>query len=149
MFLRRAPLTPKTDVFLLGVTLHELITGQTFRAEETLNELLKSTLSFEKVELTQIQDPELKQICARAIEANPDERYSSVAEFSAAIQDHLTHRTALETLLAGERLLNELKSMEPRPEHTERTFQQLAYQCKFAFEEVLRGRATSRNQRTV
>ena len=46
MFLRHAPLTPKTDVFLLGVTLHELITGQTFGAEETLNELLKSTLRF-------------------------------------------------------------------------------------------------------
>jgi protein kinase-like protein len=93
-----APLDARSDVFSLGVVFYELLTGIAPFQGETLPELLESVCERDPVLPRRINPDipgELQNICLKALEKRPADRYASAREMA---QD-------LERFLAGEPVL--------------------------------------------
>lgn len=81
----------RTDVYLLGATLYEVVAGNPPHEGRTLaamvSSILRSTPSF-----PEDCPRELAAVCTRAMRRLHSERYPSVGELRAAVLDFLTHR---------------------------------------------------------
>ena len=76
----------RTDIFALGVLLHEMLTGRIPFGAETNADWLNAVLTKDAQPL---DDPELRAldpIVMRALRRKPEERYTSVEEMSAALK---------------------------------------------------------------
>jgi len=86
------PITTSTDVYSLGVVLHELLTGKPPRSFE--NESLERIL--ERAGNEDVTTPQLAgdiaRIAAKALRRDPAERYQSVADLAADIERYLDGR---------------------------------------------------------
>lgn len=86
---------PRTDVYLLGATLFELLEGHPPHAASNLFEALASATGASLPPFTSDAPEELKDICRRAMAHDPRERTSSALAFRGEIERHLTHRESL------------------------------------------------------
>jgi serine/threonine-protein kinase len=80
----------RTDVYLLGATLHEIVTGQPPHLgayADVVRSVLSSTPTFSPE-----VPPELARIVARAMSRSRTDRYASAHELRVALADFLTHR---------------------------------------------------------
>ena len=79
----------RTDVYLLGATLHYLLVGKPrHEASTTISALIKASKS-EPYEYPATVYPELGDLANRACAVDPDDRPQSVADFRKAIEDCL------------------------------------------------------------
>src|SRR5207249_4565834 len=86
----QAPST-RTDAYLLGATLHEIVTGRPPHLEATMRETLESVLRSSP--LAADQGPtELVAVVRRAMDADPAARFADVGELRAALEAFLEHR---------------------------------------------------------
>lgn len=88
---------PTSDIYSLGVILFELLSGQRpFQGSvrEVISQLnsVKDPPRLAKV-VPEI-DPQLDSICAKAMAVDPDQRFASAADFSAAMKDWLQRSEA-------------------------------------------------------
>ena len=90
--IRGAPITPRTDVYQLGVVLYELLAGRTpfANCSETLHELEMAVLEQEPESLGGALGGELDAIVCKALRKDPAERYASASEFADDVRRHLT-----------------------------------------------------------
>ncbi len=89
-----------TDVYLLGATLHEILTGAPpHRGTELFEVLLAASRSVPQVYGDEVPAP-LAAICLRAMARDPSARFPSVEAFRAAVQLWLDHAESLR--LSGE-----------------------------------------------
>ena len=93
-------LTPASDLYSLGVVLYEAATGQLpFDGPDVVSVAMKQVSEY-PVPPRQINpniDPAFEAIIMRALEKNPEDRYSTAKEMQRAIDDYLQGRTAAET----------------------------------------------------
>lgn len=124
----------KSDVFLMGATLHEVITGEKRHDAPTPSLVIDQILAAKPYEY----DPEyqlLGEICNKACHLDPDKRYRSVRQFSHALQGALDiwkQRFLLEQGLAMLEELEAIQMGEFVPETTSHIFQ-LYMQTRAAF----------------
>ena len=88
-------ISPRTDVFSLGVTLYELLTGRRPFGGTTTPEIFHAILHDDPVDLRHVDKdlPEdLTAIVAKAIEKHPADRYASASAFAADLRAFLTFR---------------------------------------------------------
>jgi serine/threonine-protein kinase len=84
----------RSDVYALGATLYEILTFTPPKSGETVEELLEEgrlglvTPPAERAPKLKIP-PALDEICMKAMEYHPDDRYQTAAELAEAIQVHL------------------------------------------------------------
>ncbi len=78
---RGAPPDPRTDVYLLGATLHALVTGRPRHDGDTLEQVLRAALESAPVEYGDDVPPELARLCNEATARDPEARPASVGAF--------------------------------------------------------------------
>ncbi len=88
-----ARLGPGTDVYLLGATLYELVVGRPPHDGPSLDAVLASVVG-SAPSFPSGTDPELERIARRAMSAEPTDRYPTVEELRAELEQYLRHRGA-------------------------------------------------------
>ena len=103
------PLGVYTDVYLLGATLHEILTGEPPHRGETLHETLYAAYEGEPHRYDADVPPELADIAQRAMSPSVNRRFSSAETFRSAISDFLEHRSSANLAREANRRLDALR----------------------------------------
>ena len=98
----------RTDVYLVGATLHEVLTGKPRHAGKTVSEALTNARASEPVDYKGVPE-ELGNIANRATAKDKDDRFQSIDELWTAIDDFRDHRGSLEVASAAKRRLEALE----------------------------------------
>lgn len=145
-----ALVTPRTDVYLLGATLHEVLTGRERHDGHDIYSVFGAATESAAAEYPAEIPPELASIVNRACSRDPEDRYGSVVELRQALTDFLEHRGSVRIADAAQQVLTELRTrIEARLGESsaaaetvdrEATLQihQLFSECRFGFREALR-----------
>lgn len=104
-------LGPWTDVYLLGATLHEVLTGVWPHRGDTLREVLLAAFCSEPVEYGADVPAELAALCHRAMARDPTERPESALAFRQALSDFLTHRGSIALAQSAQERFAALKGL--------------------------------------
>ncbi len=131
------PMSERTDIYLAGSVLYELITGlPPHRGKDALAIITSVILS--KPALPSDTPAELAQICMTAMQPDPAERYTSVEALQHALQRYVEHRGSLRLAGTAAVQLAELVELARAnaPAQREEIYRRLAI-CRFAFHEAL------------
>ena len=135
------PLSERTDVYLAGAVLYELVAGHPPHVGSSLMSMIASILEATP-ELPDSVPPELATICARAMHLEPDRRFESVEELRLALQAYLEHRGSAELAARARTRLAELDAMLAPPAPgvaaaTRDDIYRVFGACRFGFIEAL------------
>lgn len=132
--------TPRTDVFLLGAILHEVLTGRPRHEGTTLREVFHSVAGIRPYHYGPSVPQELAALANRATSADPDERLPDAMAFREALVDVLAHRGSIELTEEASQRLDTLRALLAGPAGEERRqeLHQLATECRFGFRQALR-----------
>jgi serine/threonine-protein kinase len=142
----QAPST-QTDIYLLGATLHEIVTGRPPHLEATMRETLESVLR--SAPLAADQGPsELVAVVRRAMAAEPGARFGEVAELRGALEAFLEHRSSARLAEEAEERLSALRAAiaeskgltvsTPSAIEARSRLHHLFGECRFGFQAALR-----------
>jgi serine/threonine protein kinase len=132
----------RSDVYLLGAILHQIIVGQPPHGGRTLKMVLTNAFASEPAVYDDHVPKDLADICHRAMARFSEDRYPSAAVFAEAIDQFIRHRSS--TLLSDEasKRLSSLQQLAPgaAPDDEERTQQLhvLFSECRFGFNQALK-----------
>ncbi len=132
-----APLSVRTDVYLAGAVLFELIAGHPPHGGDGAVQMIASII-LSKPQLPADVPAELAAICLRAMHADPEDRYASIEDLQLALRRYLDHRGAsqlADSAIARGTALCELASGR-RVADREEVHRGLAV-ARFAFHEAL------------
>ncbi|MCB9618147.1 MAG: serine/threonine protein kinase [Sandaracinus sp.] len=150
----RRALSPRTDVYLLGATLHEILVGRPPNRGDTLQAMLYAAYDAQAPVLPSTLPPELASICRKAMAPEPADRYPTAEALREALRQFLRHRSAASLAREAQRALRELRELvmettsqavltgqhrisEGSDERNART-QRVFGRCRFGFAESLR-----------
>ncbi len=132
-----------TDVYLLGATLHHVVTGSFRHEGDKLQDALMSAFLSEPVSYGAEVPEELAALCNRATARAPAARLTTALDFRNALADFLRHKSSItladeasERLARLESLLDECAADTP-PEDLRRAYQ-LVSECRFGFAQALK-----------
>ncbi|GMW01744.1 MAG: hypothetical protein AMXMBFR84_28810 [Candidatus Hydrogenedentota bacterium] len=115
----------RTDIFSLGVSLYELLTGKRPFEGKTPTEVINKVRGNNSVHITERRKdlpPALVQVVDKALEYNRDQRYQSAHDFARDLGHALeAQESQLEkTIPAPEEMLRELSGSAIKPEHAKK-----------------------------
>lgn len=84
---------PSSDVFSLGILLHEALTGTLPYSSNEPNVLRKEIVAGVKNPLSQNMPASLRNICKKALMHDPHQRHTSAAQFAADLRRSLTTKS--------------------------------------------------------
>ncbi len=141
-------LSERTDVYLLGATLYEILVGKPPHGGSGLTQIVSSVIVSNPV-FPEDAPAELVRICQQAMQREPGERFESAEQVRTALEDFLQHRGSLELAADAQKsldgLIDEL-GHDGGEEQRERVYNLLG-ECRFGFRQALR--AWSDNQVAV
>ncbi len=130
-------LDARTDVYLLGATLHECLVGTPPHLGRTMHEVLLSAARSQPRSYPERVPAELADIARRAMHADRAQRYASAEELGRALAELARHRAAAELARIAEGRLAELEAALARGDGPE-VIEPLFHECRFGFEQSLR-----------
>jgi len=128
------PLSERTDVYLAGAVLFEIIAGQPPHAGKTAVAVMTSVLT-SRPELPRTTPSELAAICMRAMDPDPAQRFESADALRVALQSYLGHRGSEHLAARARARLSELRlaiSADNRDD-----IYRVFSACRFGFHEAL------------
>lgn len=129
-----ARIDARTDVYLLGATLHFLLVGSPRHTGESILDLLLSARDSEPFEYDSSVPAELAAICNQAMHVDPDKRFSSAFELRQALASFRRHRGSL---ALSSKAFEKMAEIEAAGDIDERRMQQAMTECRFAFMQAL------------
>ncbi len=134
-----AGISERTDIYLAGAVLYELIAGRPPHEGTTVGAVIASVLGPAPA-LSAHAPPELARICRRAMHPQPAERFESVEAMQQAIAAYLEHRgsadLAARAALRVDELMPMLASSDASDDHRDAIYR-LFDACRFGFHEAL------------
>jgi len=124
----------RTDVYLLGATLHYLLTGKPRHQGETPLDLLLSARDSEPFDYGPEVHGELAAICNRAMHVDPAQRFPSALELKQALISFRLHRGSL---ALSAKAFARMTEMDNAGGVDEQRMQQAMTECRFAFMQAL------------
>ena len=107
------PIEEQTDVYLLGASLHELLSGQLRHRGDDLATVVESALASEPYRYGADVPEELAALANQATSADPAARPRGALAFRQALLDHLRHRSSLRLSASADRLLAAVAADDP------------------------------------
>jgi len=104
----------RTDVYLLGGLLYEILCHRPPHEGESLMALVRSIARSEP-SFPDLAPAELVRICQRALDGDPDARFESAEQLRLAVQGYLQHRGSLQLASEATQRLDELRNELARP----------------------------------
>ncbi|MCB9585664.1 MAG: serine/threonine protein kinase [Polyangiaceae bacterium] len=92
---RGGPIDERTDVYLLGATLHEVLTASYRHQGSSLQDVLDAAERSPLVQYDEGIPEELAQIANRATARDPSKRFANAEELRAALRTFLRHQTSV------------------------------------------------------
>lgn len=133
-----ARMDERTDVFLLGSTLYEVMAGRPPWTGANLREVCRLAWACDPPPLPTDAPEELVRICRRAMAREPAGRYPSVSALREALGDFLRHRGSVRLSdAAGERLRALQESLRSGKADRAALYSLLS-ECRFGFTQSLR-----------
>jgi serine/threonine-protein kinase len=137
-------LSIKTDIYLLGAILYEILEGAPPHRCESLAGFVESVVE-SSPRFARAIDDELRQICRQAMAKSPSDRFADVAALQLAIEDFLRHRGSRRLALEARERLVALEAAIARPaadpddsvRATEAEIHGLFAECRFGFRAAL------------
>ena len=137
MFTSGAELTKKTDVYLLGATLHHILTKEPLHQGSNLREVVAFARRSLRHTYPPSVHPMLVQMIHRATDPDPDKRFSSVSEFREALEAHLSHYATLDMVSEMREKISELEQRLDQLSGDDFHFYELAFECRFGVKHAL------------
>jgi serine/threonine-protein kinase len=129
-----AEIDARTDVYLLGATLHFLLVEKPRHVGETILDLLMSARDSEPYAYDASIPAELAAICNRAMHVDKEKRFSSALELRQALASFRRHRGSM---ALSAKAWEKLAEIENGAEEDERRKQQIMTECRFAFMQAI------------
>ncbi|CAN5845081.1 hypothetical protein BH11MYX2_BH11MYX2_38180 [soil metagenome] len=132
------PLTERTDVYLVGSVLYQLMTGRAPHQGDSALSIMSSIIAGVREPLPADAPTELAAICQRAMETDPDKRYDSIDAIQLALRGYLEHRGSASIATNAHVQLAELQTLAGARDASKReeVYRRLAI-VRFAFHEAL------------
>jgi eukaryotic-like serine/threonine-protein kinase len=129
----------RTDVYLLGGVLYEILTGHAPHEGETVKEILSKVFE-SNPPFPDGLDPELVRICRRALAPDPDARFENVQQLRLAIQGYLRRRGSAQLVHEAQASLARLEAELAAPAGATRRqrLYNLFGECRFGFQQALK-----------
>ena len=134
-------ISERTDVYLLGAVLREIVTGRPPHEGAHVMEIVRSVISPPRPLPSRVPE-ELARICTRALDPDPHARFENAEQLRLAIAGFLQHRGSM--LLSDEAheklddLQAELGAPGAREEESRARIYNLFGECRFGFRQALR-----------
>ncbi len=128
----------RTDVFLLGATLHHIVTGEPPNDGAVFFDVLRAAFDAEPKEYPSEVPEGLVAIMRKAMAKEPAERYASVTEFRDAVESFLIHRSSLELSETARDILEEIRRLRSENESDAVVIHDLFTECRFATRQALK-----------
>jgi len=125
-----------SDVYLLGATLHEVLTGKPPHDADDIRDVLEHAFTSPTPSYPPEVPAELATILQRAMARMPEDRFESAHELVEAVDAFLLHWSSLELCLEGEHRTTELVTIASTAEEDE--VERLFHEARFAFDQALR-----------
>jgi len=129
--------TPRTDVYLLGAVLYEIVTGHAPHEGDTMQAMVSSVI-LSSPSIPKDVPGELAALIVRCMKRDSSERPESALEVRRAVEEFLEHRGATALAAQAVERLDELEKILAQDEvEVERAYNVFG-ECRFGFRQALR-----------
>jgi len=132
---RGGPLDEQTDVYLLGATLHEILTGQVRHRGNSLAAVAEQALASAPFDYADPVPVELAALANQATSVDPAGRPLGALAFRQAVLDHVRHRASLRLSAGADRVMAAIEAGQPPAVAAQG---RAIEECRFGYREALR-----------
>ena len=130
-------LDPRTDVYLLGSTLYNIVTGYPPHLGETTEEVFEKILASPMPTFGEGWPDALEMLCRKAMEADPNDRYASARAMLEDLRYVIEYGELSELELDCDQDLKALIEMSEGRNDDRSKFDEIGTRCRFGLERIL------------